>query len=280
MSAELIDGRAIARAIRANVAMDVAHMKTPPGLAAILVGDDPASALYVRLKEKAARGAGIHFECRKLPTTIDEETLHVQIESLNRRADIHGILVQLPLPKHIRTNRIMQAITPKKDVDGFHPENIDLLLAGTPRIIPVLPSAIMELITSTGETLEGKSAVILANSTIFAAPLQYLLEQSGMHARRFSKSVVQKTSSHPSRADILITALGIADIVRPEHVKKGAIVIDVGTTQMDDGVTGDVHIDVMKKAGWLTPVPGGVGPVTVALLLANTVHATTLQRVT
>lgn len=266
----LIDGKALALKIREQIKAEIKRLGIQPGLAVVLIGDDLASHTYVALKEKAAAEIGIHFEKIILPKNIDEELVLAKIDQLNHREDIHGILVQLPLPPNLNEDRITQAIVPEKDADGFHPKNIELLFAGTPRIIPSLIQGILDLITSTQVPLIGKHATILANSDIFAKPLAKLLAYRGA----IVKNSIGKVTRYPlpvTSYDIIITALGKPHSITKDMVKEGAIVIDVGTTRVGEKILGDVHPNVAEKAGWLTPVPGGVGPMTVAYLLKNVV---------
>lgn len=260
MAAQLLDGKTLATQIVSELKKEITRLGITPGLAVLLVGDDPASHTYVRLKEKAAADVGMYFEKILLPQNIEEELILVKIEELNRRADIHGILVQLPLPPHLNEDRITQAIAPEKDADGFHPKNIDALLADTPRITPNLLQGILHLLLVTGIPLAGKCATILANSDIIRTPLKKMLADRG---------ITIDDDAH--NANILITARGIPGSVTVDMVKKGAIVIDVGTTRVDGTIRGDVDLRVTEKASWLSPVPGGIGPLTVAYLLKNVV---------
>ena len=270
MQTKFIDGRLLALKIREGIKAEIKRLGIQPGLAVLLIGDDPASHLYVRLKEKAAGEVGIHFEKILLPKNIDDELALAKIHQLNHRENIHGILVQLPLPPYLDEGRITQAIVPEKDADGFHPKNRELLFAGTPRIIPSLIQGILDLITSTQVPLIGKHAVILANSDIFAKPLAKLLTDRGA----IVKTVINHQSLVMSQSsDIVISALGKPHAITKNMIKEGAIVIDVGTTRVGEKILGDVHPNVIEKAGWLTPVPGGVGPMTVAYLLKNVLTA-------
>ena len=275
MSAQLIDGKKLAANIHSELKEDIKRLGITPGLAVLLVGDDPASHTYVRLKEKAASEIGIHFEKILLPQNIEEELVLAKIDALNRRSDIHGIVVQMPLPAHLNEDRVAQEIFPEKDADGFHPKNIKLLMAGTPRVVPNLLQAILYLIESTRMPLvmtRGilvKNAVILANSTIIARPLVKLLKDHAIAARYKLQIPNDKTMQE---TDILIVALGKPHRITKNMVKDGGIVIDVGTTRVDGKIVGDVHPNVAEKAKWLTPVPGGIGPLTVAYLLKNVVE--------
>lgn len=267
-----IDGRAISRGILTEAKKTVAREKLKPGLAIILVGDDPASQLYVSIKERACQRVGIIFEKRLFPATATETEVIEAIQELNQRPDIHGLVVQLPLPGQLDEKRIISAIDPQKDVDGFHPDNIKKILAGEPSLVPALTQSTLTLIRSTNTPLAGKRAAVLANSREFFEPLAYFLEKEGV------KSFFLKAQDNLTKAanyDIVIIAVGRPKTLK--QVKPGAIVIDVGINQTPEGVVGDVDAEALAKTpGWLTPVPGGVGPVTVASLLANTVKTTKL----
>lgn len=267
----LLDGKELAAKIRNELKEEVKRLGIQPGLAVLLVGDDPASHTYVRLKEKAAEEIGIHFEKILLPKNIDEELVLVKIDQLNRRSDIHGILVQLPLPEQLHEDHVTSAIFPEKDADGFHPQNIAALLDGKPHIVPGLAQGILHLLDATKEPLAGKHAVILANSDVFAMPLKKLLTDRGVIVETI---IGQLSHVNCHMSDIIISALGKPHTITKEMLKDGAIVIDVGTTKVNGKILGDVHPNVAEKAKWLTPVPGGVGPMTVAMLLKNVVEAT------
>ncbi|MFA6097996.1 MAG: bifunctional 5,10-methylenetetrahydrofolate dehydrogenase/5,10-methenyltetrahydrofolate cyclohydrolase [Patescibacteria group bacterium] len=276
--ANIIDGNKIAESIRAELTRRVADFSAPPGLAIILIGDDPGSHTYVHLKEKAAREIGIYFEKHLFPANIAEKKIIDLIESLNKNSSIHGIVVQFPLPSGWRKDNIIDAISVEKDVDGFHPDNVKALLADRPLIVPGLATGIMELIQSTGVPLQGKQAVILANSKVFSGPLGHLLRQQGVavSACNPEQADCQLISQ---KADILVVAIGRPGLIKAEVVKKGAIVIDVGYNRVAGRPVGDVDFDsVQEKAGWITPVPGGVGPMTVAMLLKNVFTAYEKQK--
>ncbi|MFA5413481.1 MAG: tetrahydrofolate dehydrogenase/cyclohydrolase catalytic domain-containing protein [Patescibacteria group bacterium] len=267
---QIIDGKKIAAEIRGEIKREITELGIVPGLAVILVGADPASHLYVGLKEKAAAEVGIHFEKYLFFATEPEEKIIAKIEELNARPDIHGIIVQLPLPQGYNENKIIAAIDPKKDADGFHPENIKKLMAGEPKNIPPVISGILKLIESTGTELTGKKIAILVNSEILAEPLAKILE-----GNQVSVTIrPEDPAMHTHDADIIVTALGRPKVITANAIKSGAILIDVGTTRLEDGKTvGDLDFDsVAEKAGWITPVPGGVGPMTVAMLLQNVLN--------
>ena len=239
----------------------------------ILIGADPASHLYVGLKEKAAAEVGIHFEKYLFFATEPEEKIIKKIQELNHNPDIHGILVQIPLPSHFDESKIITIIDPQKDADGFHPTNIKNLLAGHPTNVPPVIAGILKLIESTGALMINKKITILANSEIFSKPLEKILTDRGGIVSVAIKPIDPKPLT--ANADIVITALGRPKFLTGEMVKDGAVLIDVGTTRLEDGTTvGDVDFEsVSLKASWVTPVPGGVGPMTVAMLLRNVLEA-------
>ncbi len=269
---KIIDGKKLARAIRDRLKTEVGQLASVPGLAIVLVGDDPASHTYVGLKEKAAEEIGIHFEKHTFPATASQADVLARVEELNKRQDIHGIVVQLPLPHGLDENAIIQAINPAKDVDGFHPANIQALLAGEPHIVPGLAEGIYRLIASTDVSLGGKKAMIFANSPVFTNPLEYILNQHGMQTVSCSPDV--DDCLHVSQqADVVVAVVGRPGYVTAEMVKDGVILIDVGFTKKGTQVLGDISDAAWDKASWATPVPGGVGPMTVAMLLENVVAA-------
>ncbi len=293
MTTTIIDGRAIAQQIREEVRRDVqqwiAQGHRAPYLAVVLVGDNPASHSYVRGKRKAAAEVGIKSDTLHYPDTISEEELLALIHELNERDDVDGILVQLPLPGHINEFRVIQAIAPEKDVDGFHPENTGLLWIGKPRFVPATPAGILELLKRTDITTQGKRAVVLGRSNIVGKPVAGLLIQRGVDATvTICHSRTRDLPSVTREADILIVAIGKARFVTADMVKEGVVVIDVGINRMEDPshprgyrLVGDVDFEqVSKKASAITPVPGGVGPMTIAMLLKNTLLAARLQHET
>ena len=271
----IIDGRALAQTIREKIKQRVATLPSSPGLAVILVGADPASHTYVSIKQKACEEVGIRFEKYLYFATESEETIINKIHELNAREDIHGILVQLPLPDQ-DTDRVIAEIDPNKDVDGFHPENISKLKLGEPALAPAVALGILKLIDSTNEPLSGKTATIISSER-FAEPIVALLRERDVISHvcpEENKSL--KDQTHQS--DILIVAEGHPNFVTGDMVKHGAIVIDVGTTKVDGKLIGDVdYASVEPIAGFLTPVPGGVGPMTVAMLLENVLKAYSLS---
>lgn len=278
MAALLIDGKALALQVRERLATESAAVlaKTgmKPGLATILVGDDPASHLYVKSKQKACDAAGIFIDDHKLPTSTTQAELLALIEKKNADPKIHGILVQLPLPKHVDSKVVLEAVSPDKDADGFHPYNFGRLVEGHPVFEACTPKGVIKMIESTGVSIEGKRAVVLGRSNIVGKPLALMLLQ-----RNATVTICHsKTKDLPSvccEAELLLVAIGKAKFVTSDMVREGAVVIDVGTNRLPDGkVVGDVDFEpVSQKAGWISPVPGGVGPMTIAMLLDNTVDS-------
>jgi len=274
----IIDGNKISQEVRHQVLKDTLDFKEKtgiiPGLAVILVGDDLASLIYVGRKAKACAEVGFLSREYKLPTDTSEVALLNIISELNADQAIHGILVQLPLPKHISTDKIIAAIDPQKDVDGFHPYNVGGLVSGNPLFIPCTPRGIMELISRTGIELSGKEAVVVGRSNIVGKPMALLL--LAQHATvTICHSRTKDLPAVTRRADVLIAAVGKAEMIKPEMVKEGAVVIDVGVNRLENGkLTGDVSFnEVAPKASYITPVPGGVGPMTIAMLMKNTLDA-------
>ena len=278
MPAQIIDGKALAQTIREGIAEEVRLLEKDtgikPGLAAILVGDDPASAVYVKNKRIACEKAGLYPQEHLLPASTTQEALLELIHQLNVDSRIHGILVQLPLPPGIDSQAILQAVSPEKDVDGFHPVNVGRLVAGDPVFIPCTPKGVIQMIDSTGQDIAGKRAVVIGRSNIVGKPVAMLL----LHRHATVTICHSRTKDLPGvvrEADILIAAIGKPLFVTPDMVKEGAIVIDVGINRLADGkLVGDVDFDrVKERAGWITPVPGGVGPMTIAMLLQNTLES-------
>jgi methylenetetrahydrofolate dehydrogenase (NADP+)/methenyltetrahydrofolate cyclohydrolase len=274
----IIDGAKIAQEIRDSIRAEAVALKKNkgiiPGLAVIMVGEDPASKVYVGRKAKACMEAGFLSRQHKLPADTTEAGLLKLINELNADSLIQGILVQLPLPKHIFTEKVIAAIDPRKDVDGFHPYNIGSLLTGSPLFIPCTPRGIMELISRTGISISGKEAVIVGRSNIVGKPMALLL--LAQHATvTICHSKTKDLAAVTSRADILIAAVGKPQMINADMVKKGAVVIDVGVNRLDNGkLVGDVAFaEVEKKVSYITPVPGGVGPMTIAMLMKNTLDA-------
>jgi methylenetetrahydrofolate dehydrogenase (NADP+)/methenyltetrahydrofolate cyclohydrolase len=271
--ATILDGKSLATTIREKVKDRVVSLATKPGLAIILVGNDPASHVYVNLKQKACEEVGIHFEKFSYEETVSELELTEQIKTLNERKDIHGILVQLPLPTQ-NADQVISAIDPKKDVDGFHPLNLEALRQGKPTIAPAVALGILKLIDKALENRDRTNLrATIISSDFFAEPLQLLLREQHIvsHvAHPEDETFLEQTSS----SDILIVALGVPNTIRAFMIKPGAILIDVGTTKVDGKIVGDVDKESVEPiAGALSPVPGGVGPMTVAMLLLNVLNA-------
>ncbi len=278
MSALIIDGKALALTLREAMALEVQGLEQAsgikPGLAAVLVGDDPASAVYVKNKKTACEKAGFFPQEHRLPASTTQKTLLALLHELNADNRIHGILVQLPLPAHIDTKLILQAVSPEKDADGFHPVNVGHLVEGAPIFVPCTPKGVMHMIDSTGEPIAGKRAVVIGRSNIVGKPVAMLL----LHRHATVTICHSRTKDLPEvvrEADIIVAAIGKPHFVTADMVKEGAMVIDVGINRLADGkLVGDVDFDrVKERAGWITPVPGGVGPMTIAMLLQNTLES-------
>jgi methylenetetrahydrofolate dehydrogenase (NADP+)/methenyltetrahydrofolate cyclohydrolase len=279
--AVIIDGKKIAQDIRQEVKEEVTRLKektgTSPGLGVILVGDDPASKIYLRHKENACNDAGFFSREFRLPHESPESEVLATIQELNQNESIHGILVQLPLPRHLNSATIIEAITPPKDVDGFHPYNLGRLFTGNPYHMACTPKGILELLDRHAITIEGKEAVIVGRSNIVGKPLALLLLN-----RHATVTICHTRTQHlpeiTKRADILVAAAGKPEMIRADMVRNGAVVIDVGVNRMKDGrLVGDVAFsEVLEKASYITPVPGGVGPMTIAMLLVNTLQAASI----
>jgi methylenetetrahydrofolate dehydrogenase (NADP+) / methenyltetrahydrofolate cyclohydrolase len=297
VSARRLDGAAVARAMREELRPEVAALTARgrrPGLGALLVGDDPASAVYVRSKTRACEELGIYHDTVRLPASASSEEVEASVAAFNVREDVHGILVQLPLPPQVDSERVLQLVRPAKDVDGFHPENVGRLVQKRPRFVACTPAGIMELLRREDIAVAGRRAVVLGRSDIVGKPMALLL----LHADATVTVCHSRTRDLPAvtrEADVLVVAIGRAGMVRAEHVKPGAVVVDVGMNRVSDpalarellgearwpefaqkgyALVGDVHApSVEAVAGALTPVPGGVGPLTIASLLKNTVRA-------
>jgi len=279
MPAKIIDGKSIADRIRAEIAVEVASLGYTPGLGIVLVGDDAASHMYVSLKEKACAAAGIRFEKKLFPADASEEAVLAAVDEFNKRADIDGILIQLPLPEQIDAEKVIRTMSPAKDADGFHPENIAAFKAGTPRIVPALAAGVMEMLRSTGEDLDGKFALVIGNSQAFYEPLKIALSQAGALAA-LTLATAPDIATRAKKSEIIIIAVGRTNHLTGAMVSPGTIVIDVGTNKLPDGRTvGDVQFETVNEvAAFLSPVPGGVGPMTVAMLLRNVVALAKLRR--
>ncbi len=279
MTARLIDGKSIAATLRADVAARVAAAGFTPGLAVVLVGDDPASRVYVRTKDRAARDAGIHARTIRLPADTAQADLLATIRSLNDDPAVDGILVQLPLPPAIQSQAVIEAIDPAKDVDGFHPTNVGYLADGRPVLVPCTPLGVMQLLRATGIATSGARAVVLGRSAIVGRPMAGLLLAADATVT-IAHSRTRDLAGECRRADILVAAVGRPEMVTAGWIQPGATVIDVGINRLPDGrLVGDVAFDACAAvAGAITPVPGGVGPMTVACLLENTLTASLRRR--
>jgi methylenetetrahydrofolate dehydrogenase (NADP+)/methenyltetrahydrofolate cyclohydrolase len=285
MAATLIKGSEISKQIKEELKQEVARLKEKhnlvPGLATILVGEDEASKVYVGQKEKTCKELGIHSERINLPGNTTEAELLALVEKLNKDSRIHGILVQLPLPKHINETNVLYAIDPKKDVDGFHPVNVGKLMLGEPDFIPCTPHGIQELLIRSGVKTDGAEAVVVGRSNIVGKPIANMLLQKKKGANAtvtICHTGTKDLASHTKRADILIVAAGKPKTITADMVKEGVVVIDVGVNRLETGLVGDVDFETVKeKAKAITPVPGGVGPMTIAMLMHNTVQAAKIQ---
>jgi methylenetetrahydrofolate dehydrogenase (NADP+)/methenyltetrahydrofolate cyclohydrolase len=277
MSAVIIDGKLVSEQIREGLRGEIEHLKSEgitPGLAVILVGDDPASQVYVRNKARSCENLGMYSEVHRLSVDTTQVELLNMIEKLNNQSSIHGILVQLPLPNHISEKAVIESIRVDKDVDGFHPENVGRLVIGDECYVPCTPAGVIELLKHANVQLVGKHAVVIGRSNIVGKPVSLLLLQEHAtvticHIKTANLAEVIKT------ADIVIAAVGRAEMIGSQHIKPGAVVIDVGINRLADGrLVGDVDFeDVKQNASYITPVPGGVGPMTITMLLKNTVEA-------
>jgi len=277
MSAQIIDGNALAKKIRSEIASRTAALEkkgVKPGLAVLLVGDDPASQVYVRNKVKACEDTGMHSLLERLPADLTESALLKRIHELNVDPSIHGILVQLPLPKHLNSHIVIESIAPEKDVDGFHVANAGALMIGAPLFRPCTPYGCIKILESIDYPIRGARAVIVGASNIVGKPMAMLLLQAGATVT-ICNSKTKDLPSHTREADILVVATGRPKMITAEMVKPGAVVIDVGINRMADGkLCGDVDFESVKTvASAITPVPGGVGPMTITMLLLNTLEA-------
>jgi methylenetetrahydrofolate dehydrogenase (NADP+)/methenyltetrahydrofolate cyclohydrolase len=276
MSATLIDGKAGAERVRREVKARVEALAARgvfPGLAVVLIGDDPASAIYVKKKLEACKRTGIRSELVRLPADVTFEAVAAKLSGLNADPTIHGILVQLPLPRGLDTRAVIDLVDPDKDVDGLHPLNVGRLQSGIPCLVPCTPSGVMRLLAEAGVELKGRSAVVLGRSAIVGRPMAALLQWANATVT-ICHSHTQDVRAIASGADVLVSGVGRPEMIDASWVKPGAVVIDVGINRLDDGrVVGDCADSVREVASMVTPVPGGVGPMTVAMLLANTVQA-------
>lgn len=286
MTASILDGKAISEQIRAEVARQAADFAAQTGvtpcLAAVLVGENPASQVYVRNKQKACEKAGITSQLHRPPAETTTEELLELIDRLNRDPAVHGILVQLPLPKQIDERRVLEAVDPLKDVDAFHPENVGRIVQGRPRFLPCTPAGVQQMLLRSNVPIAGANVVVVGRSDIVGKPMAIMLMQRSKEADATVTVCHSRTRDLPAvtrAADILIVAIGRAKFLTADMVKPGAVVVDVGINRTDDGLVGDVDFDAVKEvAGRISPVPGGVGPLTIAMLLQNTLTAARLQQ--
>jgi len=275
---QLIDGKSLATKVQTNVAAEVAQLKQEknivPGLAVILVGDDPASHAYVNMKAKACEKVGLYSITHNMPDTISQDEIIATIEMMNNNPRIDGILVQLPLPKHIDTDKILEVIDPKKDVDGFHAYNVGRLVTGLDSFVPCTPLGVMKLFEEYDIELRGKDVCVVGASNIVGKPMASLLLNAEATVT-ITHIHTKDLKAHTSRADIIVVGVGVPGLIKEDMVKEGAIVIDIGTNRIEDGsLVGDVDFKhVSPKCSYITPVPGGVGPMTISMLLSNTVKS-------
>ena len=277
MTAQLIDGNALSRQLRTQVSERVAALKARgliPGLAVILVGDNPASQVYVRNKVKACEDTGMHSVLERYDAAMTEAELLARVEALNQDPSIHGILVQLPLPRHIDAHKVIEAISPAKDVDGFHVASAGALMVGQPGFWPCTPYGCMKMLESIGYELRGKHAVVIGRSNIVGKPMAIMLLQQDATVT-ICHSRTPDLKAQTLQADVIVAAVGRRKVLTADMVKPGAVVIDVGMNRDDEGkLCGDVDFDgVREVAGWITPVPGGVGPMTITMLMVNTLES-------
>jgi methylenetetrahydrofolate dehydrogenase (NADP+)/methenyltetrahydrofolate cyclohydrolase len=277
MSARIINGKEIAQSFRLEMKEEIAQLTTKgiiPGLAVIIVGENPASVSYVKAKIKACEEIGMYSTATRLPLETTEEELLKHIRQLNQNPEIHGILVQLPLPNHIAEKAVIDAIAPEKDVDGFHPINVGNMLIGDRCFLPCTPHGIIKMIQSTGTEISGKNVVVVGRSNIVGKPVSMLLLQKNATVT-ICHSRTENLAEQTKKADILVVAIGKAGMIGKEHVSPGTLVIDVGVNRGDDGkLVGDVLFEEVKEvASYITPVPGGVGPMTITMLLFNTLES-------
>ena len=277
MTAQLIDGNALSKQLRAEVAQRAAALRArgvTPGLAVVLVGENPASQVYVRNKVKACQDNGLHSVLEQYPATLSEADLLARVDTLNKDPAIHGILVQLPLPEHIDAQKVIESISPDKDVDGFHVTSAGALMVGQPGFWPCTPYGCMKMLESIGYDLKGKHAVVIGRSNIVGKPMALMLLQKNATVT-ICHSATKDLKAMTLQADVIVAAVGKRNVLTADMVKPGAVVIDVGMNRNDEGkLCGDVDFDGVKEvAGYITPVPGGVGPMTITMLLVNTLEA-------
>ncbi|NQU09036.1 MAG: bifunctional methylenetetrahydrofolate dehydrogenase/methenyltetrahydrofolate cyclohydrolase FolD [Candidatus Abyssubacteria bacterium] len=292
MTAKIISGTEIAKEMRAEMKTEIEELKAKhnivPGLAVVLVGEDPASQVYVRNKKKSCEQIGINSIEHKLPADMPEDELLALVDKLNKDDDVHGILVQLPLPKQINENKVLNLILPEKDVDGFHPFNVGRMLVGDPVFLPCTPHGVQQMLARSGVEIEGSHVVILGRSNIVGKPVAAILMQKKKNANAtvtICHSRTKNLADVTRLGDILIAAIGVPEFVKADVVKEGAAVIDVGVNRVEDSskksgfkLVGDVDFEAVKEvAGAISPVPGGAGPMTITMLLHNTIRAAKLK---
>jgi methylenetetrahydrofolate dehydrogenase (NADP+)/methenyltetrahydrofolate cyclohydrolase len=275
---QLIDGKSLSKKVQATIATEVAQLKQEknivPGLAVILIGDDPASHAYVKMKAKACENVGFYSITHHMPDTISQDEIIATIEMMNNNPRIDGILVQLPLPKHVDTDKILEVIDPKKDVDGFHAYNVGRLVTGLDSFVPCTPLGVMKMFEEYEIELRGQDVCVVGASNIVGKPMASLLLNAEATVT-ITHIHTKDLKAHTSKADIIVVGVGVPDLIKEDMVKEGAIVIDIGMNRIEDGsLVGDVDFEaVSPKCSYITPVPGGVGPMTIAMLLSNTLKS-------
>jgi methylenetetrahydrofolate dehydrogenase (NADP+)/methenyltetrahydrofolate cyclohydrolase len=278
---KILDGKKLSEKIKEEVKKEVEKLKKEgiiPGLAVILVGNDPASQTYVRMKKNACEKVGMYSVVHEFPESISEKELLSTIEMINNNPNIHGLLVQLPLPKHIDTTKILEAVASEKDVDGFHPYNMGRLVEGLDSFAPCTPLGVMELFKEYNIDVKGKDVCVVGASNIVGKPMWALLVNAWATVD-ICHIETKDLSAHTKRADIVIVGVGKVNLITADMIKEGAIVVDIGINKVDGKIVGDIDFEnVSKKASYITPVPGGVGPMTIAMLLKNTIKAAKLQK--
>ncbi len=274
---QLLDGKKLSAKIKENLKNEISEFVsktgTTPGLAVLLVGNDPASHTYVAMKAKACKEVGLYSIVHEMPDTVKEDDILSTIKMINENPKVHGLLVQLPLPKHVDATKILEAVDPAKDVDGFHPFNLGRLVAGLDTFVPCTPLGVMELLAEYGIEVKGKDCVVVGASNIVGKPMASLLLNAGATVD-ICHIHTKDLKAHTKNADMIFVGVGKAGLITADMVKEGAVVVDIGINKVGDKLVGDVDFDeVSKKCTYITPVPGGVGPMTIAMLLSNTLKA-------
>ena len=274
---QLLDGKKLSAKIKENLKNEISEFVsktgTTPGLAVLLVGNDPASHTYVAMKAKACKEVGLYSIVHEMPDTVKEDDILSTIKMINENPKVHGLLVQLPLPKHVDATKILEAVAPAKDVDGFHPFNLGRLVAGLDTFVPCTPLGVMELLAEYGIEVKGKDCVVVGASNIVGKPMASLLLNAGATVD-ICHIHTKDLKAHTKNADMIFVGVGKAGLITADMVKEGAVVVDIGINKVGDKLVGDVDFDeVSKKCTYITPVPGGVGPMTIAMLLSNTLKA-------